>query len=563
MKIESVGAKNFRTLENFQLNLSQNYCAVSGRNNAGKTAIIKLIRHFFDNRDDDGFNDRNWNRVSFSRDFTQWSKDDFIEISVTATIDRTDDSEVFFVVETFSPQKDRPLGQTAKIHLHERIEKEGASVFICKVNDDQVEGQGGVEILKKLRSVSNLFVYNSTQPARRLLYMGNSFTEVLATRFSAEDNKKIDEAEKTLQTRVKRAARQHKEDLDRLLGKLADKYHVELSTIDRGQSSSFPLEIKLNDNSVEVPLNDWGAGTQNRTRVLMAILDAVKTREKVSAENRSTPVFLVEEPESFLHPSAQAEFGQVLNGLASELSIQIIATTHSPYMLNQTEPGANILLDRKFARKILKETCIKDTAGDNWMLPFAENLGVIPSDFSAWEKVFQAKSGRVVFVEGAIDLEYFEHFATAYKEIYNLPDGVEVVPYDGVGALKNTSILKFMISKFSKVFVTYDLDCEAEVKPSLERIGLIDGKDFCSVGTKSAGCENIEGLLPPRVKQAVFAAKYDLVSALTSQDSKVKNKAKQDLKSELLKEFKKSKIPDKELVDFKKLFFTVRQAFSN
>jgi hypothetical protein len=62
----------------------------------------------------------------------------------------------------------------------------------------------------------------------------------------------------------------------------------------------------------------------------MSVLEAIRMRSSAT-EDRSTPVFLVEEPESFLHPSAQAEFGQVLNGLAEELHIQIIATTHRDF----------------------------------------------------------------------------------------------------------------------------------------------------------------------------------------------------------------------------------------
>ncbi|MES2845469.1 MAG: AAA family ATPase [Pseudomonadota bacterium] len=560
MKLEAVGSKNYRTLENFELKLCPNYCAISGKNNSGKTAIVRLLRHFFDERDDEGYFDPRQNRISFSKDFTQWSKADHMEVWVQVQLHRVDDSEVFFVVDTYSPKK--PLAQTAQVVLCERIDQDGTSVFTCQVDGGEVEGQGATEILKKLRSAANLFVYNSTQPSRRLYYQRNSYTEVLEAHFSTIDRRKIADAEKTLQTRVKRAAKQHKEDLDRLLGKLADRYHVELSTLERGRSSSFPLEIKLNDSSVEVPLNDWGAGTQNRTRVLMAVMEAVRIRETVSPENRSTPVFLVEEPESFLHPSAQAEFGQVLNGLANELRIQIIATTHSPYMLNQTESSANILLDRRIVSRRLKETSIKETVGENWMLPFAENLGVVPSEFSPWEKVFHAKSAQVVFVEGVTDLEYFQHIEMEYPDIYSLPPSVEIVPYDGTGALKNTSILKFMVRKFSKVFVTYDLDCEGEVKPALERIGLVLNQDFCAVGEKSPGCANIEGLLPAKVKQTVYASRYDLVSALTSQDGKTKISAKQELKKELLKEFKKMKFSEKELTAFKNLFVKINKSFT-
>jgi putative ATP-dependent endonuclease of the OLD family len=271
---------------------------------------------------------------------------------------------------------------------------------------------------------------------------------------------------------------------------------------------------------------------------------------------------LVEEPESFLHPSAQAEFGQVLNNLADELSIQIIATTHSPYMLNQREPTANFLLERRVYRGALRDTVIKKTDGENWMLPFSENLGIVPSEFSAWESVFRANSGKVVFVEGSIDKAYFQHFKENYEDIYDIPEDVEIVSYDGSGALKNTSILQFMVEKFSRVFITYDLDCEKDAKSSLEKIGLEPQKDFCAIGKQTPGCENIEGLLPAEVKRAVYASEHETVAALTSHDSKNRNSAKSKLKQDLLSEFKKRRIDCKELSDFRRLFQTIRKAFT-
>ena len=429
------------------------------------------------------------------------------------------------------------------------------------MGSELIEGQKASEILKKFRSTSNLVVHNSTSPNRRFYYLGDSYTEVLEASFSADDKKKISEAEKTLQSRLKRATRQHKEELDNLLGKLNEKYNVELSSIERGRSSRFPLEIKLTDKSVEVPLTDWGAGTQNRTRVLMSVLEAIRMRSAVTAEDRSTPVFIVEEPESFLHPSAQAEFGQVLNGLADELQIQIIATTHSPYMLNQSDPSANVLLERKLHRGLPRETTQKDTTGEDWMLPFAENLGIVPAEFGSWKNVFRSHANKVILVEGEIDRKYFQVFKEKYSSLYAIPQDVEIVPYGGKDALKNTPILQFMIGKFGRVFVTFDLDALQEVKPCLERIGLTEGLGFSAIGRSGAGSDCIEGLLPVSVKQKVYASRHQEVTALGSQDTKARNAAKSELKNALLEEFSSSLYPDNELGGFKQLFSDIGKVF--
>lgn len=383
----------------------------------------------------------------------------------------------------------------------------------------------------------------------------------MQSRFSPEDQQNIANAERKLQASIKKATRQHKDELEKLLGKLNDKYHVELSTIARDGNSRIPLNIKLTDKSVEVPLSDWGAGTQNRTRILMSVLDAIRIRSKLSDEDRSTPVFLVEEPESFLHPSAQAEFGQVLNGLAKELQIQIIATTHSPYMLNQSDPSANILLERRFFRNLPKETYVKATQEKDWMLPFAENLGVVPSEFESWKPIFGAHSQKALLVEGEIDRDYFLYLKENYPNIYQLSDDIEILPYGGKDALKNTSILQFMIKKFGKVFITFDLDARQELKLSLERIGLIEDQDFCAIGTNEAGSDCIEGLIPPQIKQKVYSENYGLVNALMAQDSKTRSKAKDDLKKIMLETFKNHKPVEKDLNSFKDLFKKINSCF--
>jgi len=560
MKIYNIEAKNFRTLENFSLNLRPAYCAISGKNNAGKSAIVGIIQYFFDNRDDEPYFVRNNREISLSKDGTQWSSIQEMEISVTVEIDRNDDSEVFFVVETFSNNKtDRDL---INVQLKQVFKKDGAGKLTCCVGNHEIEGQNASEILKKFRSAANLVVHNSTNQSRNFFYLSSGYTEIMETYFSAEDRKKIAEAQKGLQASVKKAARQHKDELDKLLGKLNEKYQVELSSIEGGRSSKFPLQIKLTDKSVDAPLDNWGSGTQNRTRILMSVLEAVRMRSSVTSEDRSTPVFLVEEPESFLHPSAQAEFGQVLNGLAEELKIQIIATTHSPYMLNQSDPSANYLLERKIFRNLPRETYVKDTSEGDWMIPFAENLGIVPSEFESWKPVFSAHSDKVILVEGEIDKAYFEHFRENVSDIYAIPTQVDIVPYGGKDSLKNSSILQFMIKKFGKVFITFDLDAKSDIESSLRRIGLSEVRDYLPIGINTAGADCIEGLLPSSIKKSVYAEKHDLVTAIGSQDSKARTKAKADLKKALLDELINTSVPADELKAFKDLFKKIGNAFS-
>ena len=558
MKITAIRAHGYRTLEDFEIVFRPNYCAMSGRNNAGKSTIISIIQHFFDGSEDYRYFARR-NNLSHATDATQWLEHDSMWIGVEVELSRLDDSELYFFVDKFSPIK--ITSDKLKVYITQTFEKGGPEKVECVVADHPVDSQTAREIQKKFKSSANLIVHNSTQTNRSFFYGGGGYAEVLETQFSVEDRKRISEAQTRFQNTVKRAAKQHKEELDKLLGRLSDKFQVELTSFNSGQSSKYPLAIKLTDRRVDISLLDWGAGTQNRTRILISVLEAMRMRSAESAENRLTPVFIVEEPESFLHPSAQSEFGQMLNALGEELDLQIIATTHSPYMLNQSDPSANYLLERRMFRNVPKDTIITPTDGDKWMLPFADNLGIVPKEFGEWSNLFGTHSPKVILVEGAIDKAYFEHIKENYPEIYTIPEDVEIVEYGGKDSLKNTSILQFMINRFSKVYITYDLDAEKEVKRALERIGLEPAKDHCAIGVEGAGSDCIEGLLPAAVKKSVFSDNYETVVAMSSQDANVRKSAKNKLKSKFLDEFTRVTYKTSELSEFKKLFIKIGKAF--
>src|SRR6266542_3069938 len=123
--------------------------------------------------------------------------------------------------------------------------------------------------------------------------------------------------------RVRRLAKDHTQGLSNILGRLSERFEVEVSPPESYTAASMPLGLSLKDQHVQVPLNDWGSGTQNRTHIFMAILQANRIKRTETPTDKITPFVVVEEPESFLHPSAQAEFGRVLRLLSSELCIQI------------------------------------------------------------------------------------------------------------------------------------------------------------------------------------------------------------------------------------------------
>lgn len=242
--------------------------------------------------------------------------------------------------------------------------------------------------------------------------------------------------------------------------------------------------------------------------------------------------------------------------------MQIIVTTHSPYLLNREEPSSNILLCRELRRGKAYQTKLVDTAGASWMAPFAEHLGIDSSEFASWRPVFSSFQSRVLLVEGDTDRTYFELFQQQQFVIDGLSRDVDVVAYGGKDTLKNTLLVKFVLSKFDHVFITYDLDAHSEVEKALTRLGLTRGHDFLPLGLDHPGKDCIEGLLPDRVLAAVNGRETGLVMSLGASGEE-RRKAKDQLKAMYLEEFKKhTDYTKKDLEEFNKAIRTINARFA-
>jgi predicted ATP-dependent endonuclease of OLD family len=562
MKIESVTIKNFRTLKDLKVYFDSYYSAISGKNNAGKTTLIKVIRTIFRGDTHKMFPFREDQDIEYEEDKTQWETENpDIELEYVMSVSSQSDPGLFTFVEKLHERKIE--SEKLALTLNMSYSKDGASQCTACVDGAPLGDYESNEILQKLKSSDVAFLHNSTQSDIGVVMSSKARMMFHELMLSPDEKRELAEAQKRVQNKVKKLAKSHKEELVNLLGHLEDKYDVEFTIPEAFFSRTMPFGINLTDKNVEVPLSEWGSGTKNRTQILMSILHANRIKTKDDSENKITPVIIIEEPESFLHPSAQAEFGRVLRELASDLGIQTIVTTHSPYMLSQENPKSNILLDRKEYRGKLKESYVVEIDERTWMEPFSEILGLDNSEFSNWRDVILSNTNRVLLVEGEIDKEYFSHIQSLKIDYCSLPSGIEIVPYGGKDSLKNSILLKFILDKFDHVFITFDLDAKQEVEKHLQRVGLQESKHYCAVGLPSEGKDCIEGLVPQRTVAKVHGENTDLVMQFASQDNKVRVKARDALKKKVLEEFKNTtELTKTEMKGFQDLFKAISSAFA-
>jgi hypothetical protein len=400
------------------------------------------------------------------------------------------------------------------------------------------------QVLQKLQATRCVLIHNSTWTANPYIYPGRNVAGLIRE-ITVQHESVIASMKQTVNRGLAKISKSQQAEFENLLGRLSTKYKVGLS-VPSFDFDYMPFSMTLGEKRFAVPLDDWGSGTRNRTMVLMALFRARQIADAEASATKITPVTIIEEPESFLHPSAQAEFGRVLQDLAEELGVQVIVTTHSPYLLNLKSPSSNILLRRRTAYGQLRDTERVDTSGDNWMAPFGNALGLDAEEFRPWQNLILGDSEAILLVEGETDKDYFELLRDNAHGTNRLAFNGDIVPYEGTGSLSNSVLLRFVKNRYKKLYVTFDLDSATKIERTLQGLQLERGKHYQPIGINAAGKRNIEGLLPDTITTKVYAENASLVQAATAGTKEEQENAKRQLKKLLLAQFKSEAKPTAE-----------------
>lgn len=217
----------------------------------------------------------------------------------------------------------------------------------------------------------------------------------------------------------------------------------------RGLLASGLIEV---DDGVKAEASTKGDGLRRALTfaLIRALVESqlLKTDEDNPARGRY--VFLFEEPELYLHPSAQRTLFRAL--AAVSISQQVFVTTHSP-----------LFFDASATTTFIKLT--KDEGGDG--PPAARSTQVVLTDLTQRERIqticFENNSiaffaRTVVLVEGISDAVVFPHIARLVldESPFERP-GVAICRVEGKSSIKKYR--DFFASFNVGVFVLADLDC--------------------------------------------------------------------------------------------------------
>ncbi|MGO2658619.1 ATP-dependent nuclease [Mycetocola reblochoni] len=98
--------------------------------------------------------------------------------------------------------------------------------------------------------------------------------------------------------------------------------------------------LHVDDGAGETPVDGKGTGMQRA--IALGIIQLYARSSALTDESNPTPlVLMLDEPETWLHPSAQLKLGEALSKIGEQEQVFII--THSPYLIRKFDPTSHLL----------------------------------------------------------------------------------------------------------------------------------------------------------------------------------------------------------------------------
>lgn len=223
----------------------------------------------------------------------------------------------------------------------------------------------------------------------------------------------------------------------------------------------------------EIPLSSRGDGFRRIT--MMSYFEYLAESDKKDESQKI--IFGFEEPETFLHPSAQENLFDKLNSLSTN-GYQVITSTHSPTIVGNTKRENIIHISNPENIYTVNQTDVN-------YKHLAIDLGIKPDN--TFTPLFS--TSRLLFlVEGISDVVAMHHQARIYKQ-NNLVDNtfdelnINIIPIGGCGEVKHWVNLDLFTKLGKPFFILLDSDKEnlTQVSPNLTALvkyGLIENTDF-------------------------------------------------------------------------------------
>lgn len=454
MKIKKITIKNFRGIDILDgLDLSD-FNVFVGKNDAGKSIILNAFNCFFNEKifsQEDAFKGK------------QEGENTVIELSFSLSKDVddliTDCDKLFTIKKEFIVAEKGKIKINTYYKVNDFKNTDYQDLWNKKEDDLNkiVESLGG-EVVKSGRGNKNLLrieqiktllpdeeraaVYNPIGDILKIvdknydlkqpeysLFGAEEDLNVGATTFQSQFKFLINEGIDNNKDITEKLEDEVKKGLEKEFGEIRDIMAKNVQGLkelkptlncDWQKAIKFNLNLSFDGESYSVPISHKGTGFK---RLLMVAYFEYLSNKK----NVANQIFAIEEPETFLHPSAQ---DNLLNSILKiSKKSQFFITTHSPVFAGQAK-GENSVLVTKNEQGISKYE-----RGGAIVENIIKELG-IKSDYNLLEN-----AKFLIFVEGRDDLQFLQIAAKTFLDKDLEENGILCV-IGGGSSLKNYADLK-------------------------------------------------------------------------------------------------------------------------
>lgn len=194
---------------------------------------------------------------------------------------------------------------------------------------------------------------------------------------------------------------------------------IKVDPIFEPKNLTITARVSLVEGDSEVPIQKKGDGTKRR--VSLALLD-YKAEEEQNIPNESK-LYVLDEPDTHLHVKAQLELFRILKELSAKGS-QIILTSHSPFLINVSNPRHIRVLYRSTNSRFASIRSLKDQPEASSEI--LKRLGV--------ENTLLFFARKIILVEGDSEEAFLPR---AYRTLFGTPMNAHLIKIININGIHN------------------------------------------------------------------------------------------------------------------------------
>lgn len=332
IKIQKITIQGIKSHKNTTISL-ENYNTIVGENNSGKSNILFAIQWFF-------------NELKIKKNDVKRGYEGIPSVKILFSFDDEEEvpknvfNEEYEIVKGKYEIEAYLKGFTSKSHgPKHRLVKEGLE--FKSVTTKNLTNLVDVIFMPSIRELNDEFKFTTNSTINKLV------SNYVIDRIKNEDlkNSRYKEVEKSIKNLSDYMAEGETGAFEQLKSSLKNymldynnielKFKLEPPEMDKLVKDSF--EPYIESNGEELSVDSQGMGYQRSL-----IFSLICNMADIKVNPSKMILYLIEEPEIFLHPNHQTHFRNKLTDLSEERNNQIILTSHSPYFLNNVKNYSQI-----------------------------------------------------------------------------------------------------------------------------------------------------------------------------------------------------------------------------